>query len=153
MTHPLLCWDICLEGLHRRMQLADDLKIIQSIMKAGNWYNTLVSLDNALVWKNKVIIITDHKLKIIHATENMFAMNGYKQKDVIGKKPSMFQGAKTEIIERQKIKIAVEKQSQFESTITNYKKDGSIYKCHIEGYPIFDMKGLLINFIALENAA
>lgn len=27
MAHPLLCWDICLEGLHRRMQLANDLRI------------------------------------------------------------------------------------------------------------------------------
>ncbi|XVJ65117.1 MAG: PAS domain-containing protein [Lacibacter sp.] len=153
MAHPLLCWDICLEGLHRRMQLADDLKIMQNIMKAGNWHNTLVSLDNTLVWENKVIIITDPTLKIIHATENMFAMNGYKQKDVIGKSPSMFQGAKTEIIERQKIKIAVDKQNSFESIITNYKKDGSIYKCHIEGHPVFNKKGNLVNFIAIENAA
>ncbi len=153
MAHPLLCWDICLEGLHRRMQLANDLKIIQKIMKEGNWCDTLVSLDNTLVWENKVIIITDTKLKIIHATENMFVMNGYTQKDVIGKSSSMFQGAKTEIIERQKIKLAVDKQTQFESIITNYKKDGSIYKCHIEGYPVFNKKGNLVNFVAFENAA
>lgn len=152
MAHPLLCWDICLEGLQRRIQLADDLKTMQKIMKEKFWHNTLVSLGNTLVWENKVIIITDTKLNIIHATENIFAMNGYTHKDVIGRSPSMFQGAKTEITERQKIKIAVDIQSSFESIITNYKKDGSIYKCHIEGYPVFNKKGNLVNFIAIENA-
>jgi hypothetical protein len=56
----------------------------------------------------------------------------------------MFQGAKTEIIEREKIKIAVDKQNPFKSIITNYKKDGSIYKCQIEGYPVFNKKGNLV---------
>ena len=153
MAHPLLCWDICLEGLHRRMQLANDLRIMQSIMNAGNWHKPLVSLDNTLVWENKVIIITDTKLNIIHATENIFAMNGYRQEDVIHKKPTMFQGAKTEIIEREKIKIAVDKQNPFKSIITNYRNDGSIYKCQIEGYPVFNKKGNLVNFIAIENVA
>jgi PAS domain S-box-containing protein len=153
MTHPLLCWDIYSEGLQRRVQLADDLKIIQKIMNDSKWHDALVSLDKVLIWQNKVIIITDSKLNIIHATQNMFAMNGYKQNEVIGKTPAMFQGAKTEIIERQKIKAAVENQRPFESIITNYKKSGSMYKCHIEGYPMFNKKGSLVNFIALENAA
>lgn len=153
MAHPLLCWDICLEGLHRRMQLAPDLKMMQQIMKEGNWHEAVVSVDNSLIWENKVIIITDTKLNIIYATENMFAMNGYKQIEVIGKSPTMFQGDKTQMVERKQIQMAIDKQQQFESTIINYKKDGSIYKCHIEGYPIFNKKGNLVNFIALENAA
>ena len=36
MAHPLLCWDICEEGLSRRMQLANDLKIMKKLMKEGN---------------------------------------------------------------------------------------------------------------------
>ena len=79
MRHPLFCWDIVMEGIHRRMQLADDLKIMHKIMQEGNWHNTLISPDNSLVWENKVIIITDTDLEIIHATENIFAMNGYRQ--------------------------------------------------------------------------
>lgn len=153
MAHPLLSWDICLEGQQRRLQLANDLKTIQKIMDNNNWHPPIINLDNTLVWENKIIIITDTKLNIIHATENMFVMNGYKQHEVVGKNPTMFQGAKTEITERQKIKMAVEKQSPFETIITNYKKDGSIYKCHIEGYPMFNKQGHLVNFIALENAA
>lgn len=82
MSHPLLCWDICIEGLQRRMYLAEDLKIIKKIIRESNWHEPLVSLDNSLVWENKVIVITDSKLNIIHATENLFAMNGYKQSEV-----------------------------------------------------------------------
>ena len=65
----------------------------------------------------------------------------------------MFQGEKTEILERKKIRMAVELQQSFETVITNYRKDGEIYICKIEGYPVFDKVGKLVNFIALESAA
>ena len=64
----------------------------------------------------------------------------------------MFQGAETDMTERKKIRNAIDQQRQFESTVVNYRKDGSIYRCHIEGYPIFNKKGNLVNFIAIENA-
>ncbi len=153
MAHPLLCWDICLEGLHLRMQLSEDIMAMQQIMKTQKWHEPLFSLDNTLVWENKVILITDTNLNIIHATENIFAMNGYKKFEVVGKSPKMFQGNKTEISKMAIIRSAIDKQISFETIITNYKKDGSIYKCHIEGYPMFNKQNQLVNFVAIENAA
>jgi PAS domain S-box-containing protein len=152
-SHPLLCWDIYLEGLYRRTKCSNDLDTLEMLMRKNDWHPPIFSLDNALVWENKVIVLTDSKLNIIHATENIFVMNGYQPDEVIGKHPKMFQGPATSLTERAIIKAAVVNEQRFDTIITNYKKDGSIYKCHIEGYPIFNTKGTLVNFIALENAA
>lgn len=153
MSHPLLCWDICLEGLQRRILLSKDIELMQKIIRKNQWHDLPVSPINTLIWENKVIIITDSKLNIISATENIVAMNGYSQDEVIGKSPKLFQGDKTEASARKLIKMAVNNEHKFESIITNYKKDGTIYKCHIEGYPVFNKQGNLVNFIALENVA
>jgi len=40
----------------------------------------------------------------------------------------------------------------FESKVINYKKNGKTYDCLIKSYPIFDSKGKLTHFIALEKA-
>jgi PAS domain S-box-containing protein len=152
MRHPLLSWDIISEGTNRRLFLKNDLDVMHSILGKNDWQST-VSIDTTLVWQNKIIVITDSKLRILHATENMYAMNGYKLHEVVGNSPKMFQGEKTELSERKKIRIAVENQQSFETVITNYKKDGQIYVCKIEGYPVFNPEGELVNFIALESAA
>jgi PAS domain S-box-containing protein len=152
MRHPLLGWDIISEGANRRLSLKNDLDIMRSILGNNDWKSS-VSLDTTLVWQNKIIVITDNKLRILHATENMFAMNGYKLHEVIGKSPKMFQGEKTELSERKKIRMAIEQQQSFDTIITNYRKDGEIYVCRIEGFPVFNKAGKLVNFIALESAA
>jgi predicted Zn-dependent protease len=41
----------------------------------------------------------------------------------------------------------------FEKNVINYCKDGSLYKCHIKGFPIFNNKGEVTNFIAFEKIA
>ena len=77
-----------------------------------------------------------------------FFIKDYKTIELMKDGPK---GTKAE--ERKKIKVAVEKQQSFNALITNYKKNGEIYRCQIEAFPVFNKKGLLVNFIALENAA
>lgn len=154
MSHPLLCWDIVMEGISRRLEFAKDITALKNIIKANNWHLPLErNLDNCIVWENKTIIVTSPDLKIILATKNIYAMNGYRTDEVIGKHPKMFQGEATSIASRKKIKTAIEKQVPFECDIANYRKDGMIYTCHIEGYPIFNKQGQLVSFIDLENVA
>jgi PAS domain S-box-containing protein len=154
MAHPLLCWDIVMEGNARRKEFAEDITALQNLMTANCWRSIPQrSVDNCIVWENKVIVVTNPALQIVWATKNMYEMNGYKPNEVIGKHPKMFQGEATTIESRAKIKSAINSQSSFECNILNYRKDGTIYNCHIEGYPIFNKQGTLINYIAFENVA
>ena len=135
------------------MQFADDIKSFQKIAKKYNWPLQEVAFDNTLIWENKVIVVTDNLLNILHASVNIFEMTGYAPGEVVGNNPKMFQGTATEPDERSRIRQAVENHRPFKTIITNHKKDGSTYKCHIEAYPVFNIDGKLVNFVALENAA
>jgi PAS domain S-box-containing protein len=152
MAHPLLCWDIIQEGMSRRMEFAKDIDILNKLSKENGWnFFPERALDNCIIWENKSIIVTSKSLDILFASKNIYKMNGYKPHEIIGCNPSIFQGKKTTEDERLIIRNAVKAVKPFDTTITNYRKDGSIYKCQIEGYPIFNIKKQLVNFIALEN--
>ncbi|HMP91864.1 MAG TPA: PAS domain-containing protein [Phnomibacter sp.] len=153
MSHPLLCWDIVLESFHQRMHYQYDLECIQIIQEKNGWQNLAVLPDSALIWENKIIVITNTSLIIEHVTQNIYAMNGYLPKEVIGKSPKMFQGKETSLDTRRQIKLAITKPTPFNASIANYRKDGSLYMCQIEAYPIFNEQGKLVNFIAFEQAA
>lgn len=148
---PLHSWDIFIYSYKRRLQLFGDLQRFKAIHKQYNWVDPPITPDYALIWLNKTVIITNPLLQIIHATENIFEMNGYRPHEVIGNKPSMFQGKDTTIEARNIIRSGIEKRTEFETVILNYKKDGTPYKCHVKGYPVFNASGNLVNFMAFET--
>ncbi|HWB28271.1 MAG TPA: PAS domain-containing protein [Chitinophagaceae bacterium] len=148
---PLHCWDIFIYGYRRRLEFSGDLQRLQSIQKQFNWSEPPVSPGYALIWLNKVVIITGITLQIIHATENIYAMNGYESTEVIGNRPSMFQGRDSADVPRKIMRAGIDSRQPFETVITNYKKDGTPYECYIKGYPIFNKNGVLVNYMAFES--
>lgn len=148
---PLLSWDFYGDFLSQLNKTISD-------------QNQLTLLANLNAWKlnaeikrelnsNAVVVVTCPHLKIVFASKNMVRMNGYQPEEVIGFSPKMFQGEKTCLKTSQEISQAVKNKQPFEKTITNYCKNGSLYKCHIKGFPVFNVKGKLINFIAFEKVA
>jgi PAS domain S-box-containing protein len=153
MSHPLMCWDIYLDAKQRRKELASEIQAINNIHLRNNWNISHNFIENALIWENSTIVITNLKSEIIYVSENVFVMTGYRSIEVIGKKPTLFQGEKTEILQKELIKNAIVNQKPFDTILTNYKKDGTSYKCHIQGFPMYNNYGKLTNFVAIEKAA
>lgn len=153
MAHPLLCWDIISEGMARRQEFAGDITAMEQLAYKNGWAVQPLLFDNRIVWENKTIIITDTTFNILLATKNIYQMNGYRPGEVIGRNPKMFRGTATTAASKQTIRTAVKNKLAFECDIINYRKDGKSYNCHIEGYPVLNEQGHLVNFIALENIA
>jgi PAS domain S-box-containing protein len=151
MSHPLLCWDIVMEAVSRRRKFLKDISTINKIKTRNNWMDPERSLENCLIWENKTIVITDATQNIVFASNNLKDMTGYEPEDVIGQRPAIFQGIDTCTQTVGKIKDAVERNEWFEVKLLNYRKDGGTYTCHIEGFPIFNQNGKLVNFLALEK--
>ncbi|MEP6750051.1 MAG: PAS domain-containing protein [Bacteroidota bacterium] len=152
MAHSLLCWDIIMNGIGRRKEFARDIINLQNIAVHNNWNLQIApSVDNAIIWENKTILITDTDVQIVLATKNIYEMNGYQPEEVIGKYPKIFQGEATSADTVKQIRTAIGIRQSFECDFVNYRKNGTLYTCHIEGYPIFDKRGSLVNFIAFEN--
>jgi len=128
----------------------EDLVSLKRLSDQNKWMD-VPNLNKALIENELVILVTDVKQKIVHATQNMVAMNGYLPHEVKGRRPTMFQGADTNKKDTFEIRKALKNQSPFEAVVLNYKKDGTAYNCWIKGGPIFDTSGELVNFIAYEK--
>ncbi|WP_432672023.1 PAS domain-containing protein [Flavobacterium sp. SM2513] len=148
---PLLSWDIYsvffrnLKGVHA------DFSHLEQMSSLYKWNLNLDLLKE--LKDNDAIIVTNADLKIEFASQGIAAMSGYQPLEVVGNSPKMFQGKNTSVEKRAQINLAIATQKPFEATLVNYKKNGEQYDCHIRSFPIFDKKGQLTHFIALEKAA
>ncbi|WP_333694039.1 PAS domain-containing protein [Flavobacterium sp.] len=150
-TMPLVNWDFYSDFLSQLNKVLSDERQLTQISSSLEW-----KLDTDVKVKlttDTVVVVTCPKLKIVFASQNMERMNGYRPEEVLGKSPKIFQGQATCPITSSEISQAIQLQQPFDKVITNYCKDGSLYRCHIKGYPVFNKWGELTNFIAFEKAA
>jgi PAS domain S-box-containing protein len=148
---PLISWDIFSQNFSNKQDLIFDNSALNKLETKNNWKSNW-NFNNELQ-NDTVIVVTDTKLKIVFASKNMVKMNGYIPDEVIGQNPKMFQGIATNASVSNEIRLAIKNKKPFNKVVLNYCKDGSIYKCHIQGYPVFNQKGELTNFIAFEKIA
>ncbi|MDX1941192.1 MAG: PAS domain-containing protein [Saprospiraceae bacterium] len=96
------------------------------------------------------VIVTDAQRRILWVNEDFTEMTGYTLSEVIGKKPSILQGPKSEPDAVKRIRKGLESQTSIKDTITNYRKNGEAYPCKLVIHPIYDPDHKLTNFIAFE---
>jgi PAS domain S-box-containing protein len=150
-TLPLLSWDFYTQGLDAIKKTAEDMNSLLEFALANSWKIDTDLLDEKIKANKNVVVVTDAKLNIVFATKNIWDMNQYHPQDIIGKKPKMFQGSKTSSVSLKVISDAIKENKPFETTVINYRKDGSTYNCWIQGQPVFNEKGKVVNFIAFEK--
>jgi PAS domain S-box-containing protein len=151
-TLPVLSLDFHYQFVTELKHSLVDLRNLKSIALESKWKSSSEwNIESPI--KEEVIIVTDAKLTIVFASQNMIKMNGYLPTEVLGNSPKMFQGEATDRIVSSEISSAIKLQQSFEKTVLNYKKNGDVYSCLIKGYPVFNKKGQLIHYIAFEKAA
>lgn len=148
---PLLSWDFHGKFFQELSENMADVRALELLSQQNEWLFD-IDLKNELD-KETVIVVTNPQLQIVFSSHNMIKMNGYTQEEVIGKSPKIFQGEATSKKISSEISEAIRLQQPFEKNIINYRKNGALYRCHIKGFPIFNKKGVLSHFIALEKAA
>ncbi|NAS31144.1 PAS domain-containing protein [Flavobacteriaceae bacterium R38] len=147
---PLLSWDIYSQHFFRISKCSNDAHYFNNLSK--NWKQQW-DFNEELFQKDRVVILTDAVLNIVYSSYNITGLNGYTLEEIKGKSPKMFQGKDTCKKTSDYIRKAIQKEESFQAKILNYKKNGSTYLCDIEGHPIHNKKGELINFIAFECPA
>lgn len=147
---PVSGWDLFSKYFQKVCSDLSDIVTLQNISKQNTWQSSFL-FDKEVSKKKHIVVVTDANLNIVHATKNIFDMNGYQPSEIIGQKPKMFQGADTCKETSSRISNAIKNQQPFEEVVLNYRKDGSTYNCWIKGAPILDKKGKVVNFIAFER--
>lgn len=148
---PLMSWDIYSNYYQEVKAQNADFSLLIDLKTLYNWDLKLDLFDE--LQNNDAILITNKDLRIEFASQGVLAMTGYLPEEVIGKSPKIFQGENTSKEKRNIIREAISAQQPFEAVILNYRKNGETYDCHIRSFPIFNTKGKLSHFIALEKAA
>jgi len=148
---PLLSWDLYSVFVRNLIGTQNDFSILSQLSKLNSW-NTSLDLNEELQ-TNDAILVTNANLQIVFASQGIAGMSGYKPVEVVGNSPKMFQGTGTSAEKRAEINQAILLRKPFEATLVNYRKNGEPYDCHIRSFPIFNKKGKLTHFIALEKAA
>ncbi len=147
---PLGSWDLFSSKFNTICRGLEEINVLKSIAHSEKWDDSSF-FENEILEKNHIVVVTDANLNIIHASNSIFEMNGYRPSEIMGKKPKMFQGEKTCKVTASEIREAIKKQEPFEATVLNYRKDGSTYNCWIKGLPVKNKKGQVVNFIAFER--
>ncbi|WP_431124846.1 PAS domain-containing protein [Flagellimonas flava] len=150
--YPLHSMDLFAQSFDRLSGNLADVKSLESMALSGKW-RKMANFGTEILKKDQVVVVTDAQLNIVYATQNMVEMNGYQPHEVLGKQPRMFQGEATCRETTSQVSQAIKDQRPFEVVLTNYRKDGTTYECHIKSSPVFDKAGKLVNFIAFEKVA
>lgn len=149
---PLKCWDIYTMYLsnqvnHHVKQM--DIKVLMHYKKKFNWSFNI----EALILNNefKTIVLTNYNQEILWVNKGFTKMTGYSMKYAIGKRPKFLQGKETSEISINNIRKKLKKEISFKETIINYRKNGALYNCEIDMYPLKNTNNNQVHFLALEN--
>jgi len=98
------------------------------------------------------VIISDKFGKIEWLNDAFAEMSGYSLQEVLGKKPKDFLRKSTDVSkETMELSEKLEKKEWVQTTIINYKKDGTPYYNKLEIIPVFDEEGRHTNFISIQK--
>ena len=98
------------------------------------------------------VVITDAEGKIEWANSSFLNMSGFSMTEIIGKKPGSFlQGEDTNPDTINYMKDCISKGLPFDCEIINYKKTGEKYWISIKGQALYDKKGKITKFFAIEE--
>ncbi len=142
--------DIFLDGYRKMQSLVDDKIALEKLAQSQQWKHRF-DFTEQLFNHNSTVLVTTPQLRIVYASSSIAKLSGYLPQEVIGQTPILFQGKMTDEETKENIRRSVNRKAAFETSIINYKKNGSLYRCHIKGFPIFNRSKNLVNFIAFEK--
>ena len=98
------------------------------------------------------VIITDVEGRVEWVNKGFYNITGYSLEEIKGKKPGkILQGENTSKATSDYLKTQIHKREPFSCEILNYHKKGHPYWIRISGQPLFDKKGNVTQFFAIEE--
>jgi len=126
--------------------------IIQNIGEQKKYQEEIQRLSYVAAYTSNCVIIADKTKKILWVNDSLLKLTGYKQEEIIGKTPAMFQFEKTD---RNTINYINSKIANHEIIskieILNRGKNGNEYWLELNIVPILNVKKEVTGYIAVET--
>jgi PAS domain S-box-containing protein len=98
------------------------------------------------------VIIADAEGKIEWANKSFLSMSGYSMEEALGKKPGrLLQGKDTDPVTIEYMRDCIQKGLPFNCEIVNYSKQGKKYWINVQGQALYNKKGKIIKYFAIEE--
>jgi PAS domain S-box-containing protein len=97
------------------------------------------------------VLITDVHGNIQYANPCMTQLTGYSVFELLGKKPSIFKSGKQDAMFYTRMKETILAGENWEGTIINKRKDGSLYQENMAIVPVKDRTETISNFVAIKR--
>ncbi len=101
--------------------------------------------------KFEALVLTDLKQEIQWVNKGFTKMTGYPFKYAKGKKPDFLQGENTSPETLNNIRSYLKRGVHFKERIVNYRKNGEMYHCSLEIYPLKNSHDMITHLLALEK--
>lgn len=149
--HPLMSWDISGYHVMESIALAPKMHDFTRLKEYADHYGWKIDLKMVFDKEYDAIVLTDDRKQIQWASKGFKAMTGYTVAYAKGKTPTFLQGEKTEEEVKATIREHIRHQEPFQAAITNYRKNGEDYICHIDVVPLLTKKSKVTHFLAFEK--
>ncbi len=147
---PLVSWDGYSEHYLKTLEISkiqSDIKMVKSFAQQAKWKNKIDVIFNSIEFE--ALIITDANQKILWVNNGFSEMTGYSKTYAMNKTPRFLQGTETSNETKTEIKKQLSNFETFTGTITNYRKDNTIYKCEVQIIPMYNQS--VTHFLAIEK--
>lgn len=130
---------------------------IQDVTKQKEEEQRLKLLETVITQTKDAVVITDTDISenpipnIIFVNQAFSKMTGYKPKEVIGKSPIMFTGAKSDTTELQKLTEAIKNYQECFIETVSYKKNGEEYWVNFSMIPVTNKEGEHSHWISIQR--
>ncbi|MEM1260724.1 MAG: PAS domain-containing protein [Bacteroidota bacterium] len=148
---PLQSMDFYLVKYHslcKKLKLENDVAQLQELLHRELEPSVV---DILQVSNYDALVVTDIQKKIVWANNGFNEMTGYSRGFAKGKRPSFLQGENTSEETKMEIRTLLKKQQRFSRALSNYRKNGEEYLCHIDVIPLFNDKRVVTHFLAMEK--
>ena len=130
---------------------------IQDITKQKEEEQRLRLLETVITQTKDAVMITgidtaENEIPNILFVNAAFTdMTGYQSKEVIGKSPKMFFGKKSDVLEIEKLKTAINDYRECKIETISYKKDGEEFWVNLSMIPVTDKEGEHSHWISIQR--
>jgi PAS domain S-box-containing protein len=130
---------------------------IQDITKQKEEEQRLRLLETVITQTKDAVMITgidtaENEIPNILFVNAAFTdMTGYQSKDVIGKSPKMFFGEKSDVLEIEKLKTAINDYRECKIETISYKNEGEEFWINLSMIPVTDKEGEHSHWISIQR--
>lgn len=154
MPYPAFSYEIALLDHARHKARQREIALLDQFQETYNWQLSRRQWQHyrKSLQKGSTLVLTDSAKQILWTSQSFLAMTGYTPTEVLGQRPWMLQGKKTDPQTLNYIREQLSQHKPVKADVVNYRKNGDLYTCRLSIDPLHNSLGDLTHFMAVEYA-